>query len=254
MYKGFRVAVVMPVHNEENHIARAWARVPDFVDAIVAIDDGSSDATWQQLAAIVDARLVRLRHKENLGVGAATKTGYQYCLQTAADFIAVMDGDGQMDGRDLGGLVECAIGGSDYVKGNRFLSQTIACMPLARFVGNRIFSFLTRRAARFGASLDAQCGYTVIRREALQRLNLAALYNRYGFPNEMFFAACRAGLRVESVAVRAVYDDEVSGINPLTAVPVISFLIVKSYLRRRFSKSRTMPTRLLQEVENHSAN
>jgi glycosyltransferase involved in cell wall biosynthesis len=254
MYKGYCIAVAMPVHNEENHIARAIARVPSFVDWIVAIDDGSTDATWSRLAEITDRRLIKLQHERNLGVGAATKTGYEYCLQTAVDFIAVMDGDGQMDGRDLHRLLDCAIDGGDYVKGNRFLSQTISCMPPARFVGNRILSYLTRRAASFAGTLDAQCGYSVIRRTALQRLDLKALYNRYGFPNEMVFAACRAGLTVESVAVRAIYDDEVSGINPFTAVPVIGYLILKSYVRRRWSTKTTVPKLVFQESENHSAN
>lgn len=254
MYKGFQVAVVMPIHNEQNHIARALVRVPSFVDWIVAVDDGSLDATWQRLAKIADPRVIKLRHQKNLGVGAATKTGYNYCLQTAADFVAVMDGDGQMDGRDLSGLLDCAIAGADYVKGNRFLSRTISCMPLGRFVGNKIFSFLTRRAASFAQSLDAQCGYTVIRRQALQCLNLEALYDRYGFPNEMFFAACRAGLRVESVAVRAVYDDEVSGINPFTAVPVIVFLIARNYFRRRLLTKAARAELVLQENESNSAN
>jgi glycosyltransferase involved in cell wall biosynthesis len=254
MYRGFRIAVVMPIHNEENHIARAVARVPVFVDEIVAVDDGSLDATWQRLTEIEDQRIIRLQHRKNSGVGAATKTGYRYCLQTDADFIAVMDGDGQMHGGDLSYLLDCAIERSDYVKGNRFLSQTISCMPLARFIGNKFFSFLTRRAASFVDSLDAQCGYTVIRHAALKRLNLSSLYDRYGFPNEMFFAVCRAGLKVESVAVRAVYDDEVSGINPFTAVPVIGYLILRSYLRRRFG-AKTAPAKLvLQENDRNPAN
>jgi glycosyltransferase involved in cell wall biosynthesis len=254
MYKGFRIAVVMPIHDEENHIARAIARVPAFVDEIVAIDDGSFDATWQRLAEIKDPRVIKLRHRKNSGVGAATKTGYKYCLQTDVDFIAVMDGDGQMDGGDLSRLMDCAIERSDYVKGNRFLSQTISCMPLARFIGNKFFSFLTRRAASFVDSLDAQCGYTVIRRAALKRLNLSLLYDRYGFPNEMFFAVCRAGLKVESVPVRTVYDDEVSGINPFTAVPVIGYLILRSYLRRRFLPKTATAKLVLQENENTPVN
>ncbi len=254
MYKGFQVAVVMPIHNEQNHIGRAISRVPTFVDWIVAVDDGSLDSTWEKLAEIEDPRVIKLRHQHNLGVGAATKTGYKYCLQSDADFVVVMDGDGQMDGRDLFRLMDCAIAEVDYVKGNRFLSQTISCMPLARFAGNKIFSFLTRRAASFTESLDAQCGYTVIRRTALKRMNLDVLYDRYGFPNEMFFEACRNGLRVESVPVCAVYDDEVSGINPFTAVPVICFLIARSYLRRLFLSKAATPKLVLQENENNSAN
>lgn len=257
MYKGYGVAVVMPIHNEAEHLEQAIARVPPFVDWIIAVDDASTDATWQRLAAVADARLVRLRHAQNLGVGAATKSGYRYSLQTAAQLIAVMDGDGQMDGRDLPSLLDAAIAGADYVKGNRFLeSTTIGCMPRSRFVGNRVFSWLTRRAAAFAPRLDAQCGYTVIRRAALKRLPLDGLYDRYGFPNEMFFAACRAGLCVESVPVATIYGDEISGINPLTAVPMIGYLIARSFCRRLLGRQAAKGAAMaspVREPESHPA-
>jgi hypothetical protein len=153
--------------------------------------------------------------------------------------IAVMDGDGQMDGRDLHRLLERALSGADYVKGNRFLnSGSIGNMPRSRYIGNRFFSWLARRAASFDGSLDSHCGYTVIHRQALQRISLDELYDRYGFPTEMFFAACRTGLEVQAVPVRTVYGEEVSGINPLTVIPAILFLIARNYFRRSFLASQ----------------
>lgn len=254
MYKAHRIAVVMPVHNEEHRVERAIARVPSFVDLIVAVDDGSSDRTWERLARVADEKLVMLRHEKNRGVGAATKTGYRHCLGTNVDWVAVMDGDGQMDGRDLRVLLDRAITGVDYVKGNRFLhSQSISCMPVARYVGNRFFSWVTRRAMRYGGSLDAQCGYTVIRRAALGLLRLDELYDRYGFPNEMLFAASNAGLSIESVPVRSIYEDEVSGINPFTSVPMILFLVAKNYLRAILSLGTRETILVVQEGETNSA-
>jgi hypothetical protein len=148
-----------------------------------------------------------------------------------------MDGDGQMDGRDLYKLIDCALTGVEYVKGNRFLeSASISCMPRTRYIGNRFFSWLARRAASFGDELDSHCGYTVIQRHALKRLALGELYDRYGFPTEMFFAARRAGLEIKSVPVTTVYGAEVSGINPFTAVPAILFLIARNYVRARLGR------------------
>ena len=236
MYRDKTVAVVMPVHNEEAHVEQAIQRVPHFVDLIAAVDDGSTDHTWEVLSQVADNRLAKLRHDRNRGVGAATKTGYLYCLNAPADLIAVMDGDGQMDGRDLSRLLERALKGVEYVKGNRFLDpESVGCMPCLRYIGNRFFSGLARRAASFNHNLDAHCGYTVIQHQALRRLRMEELYDRYGFPTEMFFAACREGLAVESVPVRTVYGDEVSGINPFIVVPAIFFLIARNYFRGRFS-------------------
>jgi glycosyltransferase involved in cell wall biosynthesis len=254
MYRGHRVAVVMPVHNEQDHVAGAIRRVPDFVDQIIAVDDGSRDSTWDRLSDVRDERLVRLRHTRNLGVGAATRTGYRYALGARADLIAVMDGDGQMDGRDLPALLDCATDGADYIKGNRFLhEESISSMPSARYLGNLVFSWLTRRASSFGESLDAQCGYTVIRAASLGKLDLEELYDRYGFLNEMFFAAQRAGLKVRCVPVRAVYGSELSGINPLTAVPTILYLICRSYVRKRLSNNLVEPALGIQQTSSESA-
>ena len=114
-------------------------------------------------------------------------------------------------------------------------------MPRTRYIGNRFLSWLTRRVAGYDASLDAQCGFTVVRRSSLMRMNLDELYDRYGFPNEMLFGARRSGLTVCSVPVRTIYGDEVSGINPFTAVPTILFLIARSFMRGRFgSEARTL--------------
>lgn len=243
----------MPVHNEQAQIARAIERVPAFVDLIIAVDDGSTDETWAVLSRIQDERLTTLRHEANRGVGAATKTGYRHCLNESVDLIAVMDGDGQMDGRDLAGLIDCAIAGADYVKGNRFLEEeTIKQMPRHRYAGNRFFSWLARRAASFEASLDSHCGYTVIGHRCLQRLALDELYDRYGFPTEMFFSARRAGLRIESVPVRSVYRDEVSGVNPFTVVPTMFYLIGRNYLRAKSLARRQRAAFTFQQSETKS--
>lgn len=237
MYRGLSVAVVMPVHNERAQIKQAIARVPSYVDRVLVIDDGSSDGTDRVLASIPDPRIEVITHQRNRGVGAATKTGYERALEIETDLIAVMDGDGQMDGEDLSLLLDRAIAGVDYVKGNRFLNViSVRAMPRIRYVGNRFFSWLARRAALYAGALDAHCGYTVIQRHALERLPLGELYDRYGFPTEMFFAARRANLKVDSVAVRTIYGDEVSGINPFTTIPTILFLIARSYLRIRSTR------------------
>ncbi len=236
MYKAHRIAVVMPVHNEQGHVCRAIARVPDFVDVIIVVDDGSYDRTWAEISQCPDTRLRKIRHPLNRGVGAAIKTGYQYALELEVDLIAVMDGDGQMAGEDLFLLLDEAISGTDYVKGNRFLlREGIGLMPPSRYIGNRVLSWLTRRAVGYADDLDAQCGYTVIAARALRRLKLERLYDRYGFPNEMFFAAYGAGLRIRSVPVRTIYGDEVSDINPLTAIPKILWLIVRAFARPRLA-------------------
>ena len=45
MYKEHKIGVVVLAHNEENHIKDTIETLPDFVDKIYVIDDGSTDRT-----------------------------------------------------------------------------------------------------------------------------------------------------------------------------------------------------------------
>ena len=49
MYKGQKVGVVVPAYNEELLIAEMLSGVPECVDAIFVINDGSQDATLERV-------------------------------------------------------------------------------------------------------------------------------------------------------------------------------------------------------------
>ena len=76
MVEGKRVAVVVPAYQEELLVADTIRGIPDFVDAILVVDDHSGDATAERARATGDPRLEVLVHDENRGVGAAIATGY----------------------------------------------------------------------------------------------------------------------------------------------------------------------------------
>src|SRR5438552_3181240 len=137
MYCQRSVAVVVPIHNEEAFIATTIRSIPDFVDAIIVVDDGSRDGTLNAITSIDHPKVRIIKHSENRGVGAATISGYRAAAALGVDIVAVMDGDGQMDPRDLPALLDAIVGGFDYVKGNRFLHSSIKSMPLLRYIGNR---------------------------------------------------------------------------------------------------------------------
>ncbi len=241
MYLGNRIAVAIPAHNEERLVARTLGAIPLFVDAIVAVDDASDDATSREIrrAAGLDARIHALAHPDNRGVGAAIVTAYRAALHLGADVVAVMDGDGQMDPGDLPALLEpvCAAR-ADLAKGHRFDGiRPRGPMPVTRVVGNHVLSAATRIAAGHRAPLDAQCGFTAIAASALTRLPLDRMYPRYGFPNDLVLRVLEAGLRVESVPIRALYGTEISGIRPHVAIPRIFGLLARGWMRRRFPES-----------------
>ena len=233
MLEGARLFVVVPAHDEEQFIAETLGGIPAFVDRVVVVDDASSDRT-AQLASDFDSERVRVeRHSSNRGVGAAVATGYRLALAAGADAIAVMAGDAQMDPRDLMELALPVVRREvDYAKGDRLGHPEVAAlMPLGRRVAGHVLSWLTRRAADLPALSDSQCGYTVISARAVGRIDLDALFPRYGYPNDLLGQLSLSGCKVRDVPVRPVYGDEKSGIRPWH-VPVILWIIARVAWRR----------------------
>lgn len=246
MHRGREVWVVVPAHDEEALIARTLRGIPAFVDRIVVIDDASADGTAAEAARVGDPRARIVRRRENGGVGAAIVAGYRMFLAEGAPraACAVMAGDAQMDPADLPALLDRLDRGSDYVKGNRFASPgTFRAMPLVRYLGNRGLSFLTRVVTGYRHVGDSQCGYTVVTREALARIDLASLYPRYGFPNDLLIKLSRASVRVGEAPVRAIYAGESSGLNPLVAGPRILGILWRGWVKgKRRGATASTPT------------
>jgi glycosyltransferase involved in cell wall biosynthesis len=223
--RGARVIVVVPAYEERPRIGRVLGSMPALVDRIVVVDDASRDGTADVARAQGDARVEVVVHPENRGVGAAIVTGYRRaleCTRGASDAIAVMAGDAQMDPLDLEAVLEPVVSGrAGYVKGNRFAWPGVRRrMPLARWAAGQLFSRLTSRA--IGVIVhDSQCGYTALSREACARLDLAALWPGYGYPNDLLGQLARRDVIIAEVPVRPVYADEVSRLRPRHALTVL---------------------------------
>ena len=207
---------MIPARNEEAFIAEVVATMPAFVDHVVLVDDGSSDATVARAREVATPRLDVVSHARSRGVGAAIVRGYRHALEAGADVVAVMAGDGQMHPVDLAALVEkVARNEADYVKGNRFAHPDVwRVMPLHRHVAGSVFAWLTRLAAGLERLSDSQCGFTAIGRNALKSLDLDALWPGYGYPNDLLGALALRQLRNEEVVVRPVYRGEQGGLRP----------------------------------------
>jgi glycosyltransferase involved in cell wall biosynthesis len=235
MWTGSRVVVVVPAWEEAPRIGRVLRGIPSWVDAIVVVDDASDDGTATAAREVGDPRVEIVRHDRNRGVGAAIASGYRAALARPGgphDAFAVMAGDDQMHPGDLSALVDpVARGEADYVKGDRFHGPgAAASMPLGRRLGGRAFSWATSKAIGLPIS-DSQCGYTAISRAACERLDLGALWPRFGYPNDLLSQLSVRGLRIAQVPVRAVYADEVSRLR-LRHLPIIAGLVGRAWVRR----------------------
>jgi glycosyltransferase involved in cell wall biosynthesis len=235
MFRGQRIAVVVPAFNEVVKIARTLRSVPGFVDHVLVIDDASADGTGKRARRSQRRGLEVIQHPENQGVGAAIATGYARALELGADVTAVMAGDSQMDPADLTGLLAAVIeGDADYAKGNRFLwPGGWRTMPLSRLCGNLVLSFVTRIASGYRDVFDSQCGYTAANRRALALIVRGPVFPRYGYPNDLLVRLGRDEFKVCDVPVRPVYgQDWRSGIRIRKVVMPLVRLLSRAIAQR----------------------
>ena len=234
MYKGLRVAVVVPAYNEERLVGRTITTVPDFVDHIVVVDDLSTDGTSGCVLAISDPRVVLIQHEVNQGVGGAIVTGHRRALELGADVNVVMAGDNQMDPAYLSALLDpIADAGYRFTKANRFTSRaSLAGMPRVRLIGSVLLSFATKAASGYWHLFDPQNGYTAIHRDALLRLNLDGLAKRYEFENDLLINLNILNVRACDVPIPAVYGDETSTMKLRHVVPRLTALLIKGFWKR----------------------
>lgn len=235
---GAKVVVVVPACDEAPRIARVLGSMPSFVDTVVVVDDASRDKTVEVARGTGDARVVVLSHRDNRGVGAAVATGYRYALGVTGapnDALVVMAGDAQMDPADLERVaMPVTEREAGYVKGNRFAwPEVTRVMPLERWAVGQALSWLTSHA--IGVTVqDSQCGFTALSREACERLDLDALWPRYGYPNDLLAQLARRGEVIAEVVVRPIYADEVSRLRPRHVITIL-WLIARAWVERHGS-------------------
>jgi glycosyltransferase involved in cell wall biosynthesis len=239
MFAGKRVAVVVPAFDEEELVGETIRGIPGFVDRVFVVDDASRDATAARVDEVGDPRVQLLRHGRNRGVGAAIATGYARALEEGIDVTCVMAADNQMDPAELEELVApVARGEVEYAKANRLFSgEAWNVIPRTRYLGNAVLSLLTKIASGYWHVADSQAGYTAISLEALRKLDLARLYPRYGFPNDVLVHLNVQNARVRDVPSRPIYGvGERSGIRLRSVVPRISWLLFKAFWWRMGQK------------------
>jgi glycosyltransferase involved in cell wall biosynthesis len=220
----------MPAYNEAAAIGNVVSGIPAAIAGMevvpIVVDDGSSD--WTSEAARAAGATV-VRHLTNLGVGAATRTGFEAARRLDADFVVTMDADGQHAASDIEMLVACARGGPyDVVIGSRLIHPR--GMPLSRVAANWVLNAITLVAYR-GTVSDSQSGFKCLSRRALDTMRLEA--NRYDICSEIVGEIFSNGLRYRSVPVKAVYTNysRAKGQHFLNGVNIIIQLLIRMMRR-----------------------
>ena len=162
----------MPMYNEEETIGTVVTRTLRHVDAVICVDDGSSDAS-ARIAEACGATVIR--HRVNRGYGGALKTLFLNARELDADALVVLDSDGQHESDDIPAMLEPIINGdADFTIGSRFVEGGGGTdMPAYRRLGIKVITAASNLSSDLGIK-DTQSGFRAFSRMALDRLRFDA--------------------------------------------------------------------------------
>lgn len=204
-----KIFAVIPACNEEKTICEVVEKTKKFVDRVIVVDDGSVDST-ASLASKVGATV--LKHRINLGVGAALKTGFIYSRERC-DAIVTLDADAQHNPEEIPKLLK-ALNDSEIVLGSR----DFRCMPFHKKIGNYIINLLS--FLLFGIRLsDTQTGFRAIKVRAYDTIEWKS--RDYSALLEMLVNAKKRKVKVKEVKVSTIYNDIYKGTTLVDGVKIL---------------------------------
>lgn len=208
-----KIFVVVPSFNEGRRIGNVLEDLKQSGLPVIVVDDGSNDSTYN---IAKNSQALVIRHKINLGKGAALKTGFEAAFLKGADAVIMMDSDGQHKAADLPKFIEKIESGKyDLVFGSRNLQMGV---PLIRYMGNKMESLLI--SLLFGIYIsDSICGYRALTKKAYEKMNLESI--GYDIETEMVIKTKQMRLRYCEVSVETVYYDKFKGVTVIDAFNIL---------------------------------
>lgn len=192
-----RLYCVIPAFRAAATIVDVVGQALRYAGNVVVVDDGCPQRSGAvAAAAFADAKNVFIVQRErNGGVGAAMKTGIEFCIARGADVIVKLDADGQMDPAFIPVIADVFAGDASLVcvKGNRFFDSSVMLrMPKRRLFGNAVLSVLAKFASGYWNIVDPTNGYLGFNARLLAALPWRAFADSYFFEMSVL---CALGLR-----------------------------------------------------------
>ncbi len=224
------LSVVITVMNEEENIKPLLGAVRTALAGIdyevILVDDGSTDATKQQVLDLADERTILVELRKNYGQSTAMSAGIDY---SRGRYIALLDGDLQNDPADIPPMLALLKKEDwDVVAGNRKERKDGFVL---RKIPSRFANALIRRMT--GVQIkDYGCTLKVFKREIAEELGLYGELHRF-----IPVLAKLQGARITQVDVQhhpRMHGKSKYGLN--RTFKVMSDLVLMVFMRKYMQK------------------
>ncbi len=168
-----KILLIIPAYNEEENILGVIHSIDEYnqkeekkLDYIV-INDGSKDNTEKILQ---ENDIPHICLVQNIGIGGAVQTGYQYAKEKGYDIAVQFDGDGQHDIDYVKTICKPIIEKkTDMCIGTRYLDKTTSQFQstFMRRLGSKIISFFIKITCKRKIT-DPTSGFRAVNKNLIQ--------------------------------------------------------------------------------------
>lgn len=200
------IFVIIPCYNEASVIRKTVEEVLEKGYRVVIVDDCSRDNSRKQLSGLP---LYYLRHRVNMGQGAALQTGIDFAKKKGAKYFVTFDADGQHDCNDIAGMVAfLEKENADIVFGSRFLPGAKTNVSRSRSFALNMGRYINYFFSGILLS-DSFNGMRLFSRRAVEKIKITE--NRMAHPVEILMLTAANKIKYAEYPVAIHYSDYSKG-------------------------------------------
>lgn len=197
-----KVAIVIPVYNHGTRISDVVQQAVALGYPLFVVDDGSTDATAEMLAAMDKGSITVLTHPQNRGKGAALLTGFQAAKKSCSWAVSI-DADGQHKPEDIENLLQARETGQRAIIIGKRQGMDETHVPWTSKAGRKFSNFWVWVSGGPMVS-DSQSGFRVYPLPEVSALDVQA--RRFQYEVEVLVKAHQKKIPIVETAVQVVYQ------------------------------------------------
>ncbi len=207
------LSVIMPAYNEGMHIKENLLAASKIISGfvknykIIAVDDGSSDNTREEImkAAEADSKIAYISYKPNHGKGSAITTGIRYAN---SNYVAFLDSDLELNPIMLKSFLKAIIDkNADIVIGSKLHKDSKLEYPLMRKIMSFGYYAVLKILFRLDIK-DTQTGIKLFREPVIKTLTENMITDGYAYDIEILAKANKAGCKIIEMPIELKFKRE----------------------------------------------
>jgi glycosyltransferase involved in cell wall biosynthesis len=199
----YRYSIIIPCYNEENTVFEVVDAIcTKFSESnVIVVDDGSTDSSFNEMTKVTHKNLYALKHEENMGKGAAMRTGLQN-IKPGTDVVIFTDADKEILIGDITRVVNYYEKNNvEAVFGSRFVEMNLNKkfqMGLHRYIANKILTMLINAICRQKLT-DMETAVKSFKSNIIDNLNLKS--NGFDIEPEIVKALSKERITIHEVPI-----------------------------------------------------